>query len=310
MHTHIKAAALVVLTATLSTATLVAQVDLSGWWANKNHMDNNYAQEPVDYLGIPFNEDGRARALSYNIAALSVTERQCQMYMPFYTHTGPFGIQILGEQEPITQKLLDWKIAGWIDRDATTIWMDGRPHPSANAPHTHSGFTTGAWDGDTLETYTTHFKVGDIKRHRGFNSDDATVSYFMHRHGDILTVMAVLDDPAILAEPYVMTIPYKLDTNANLIPATACEPIEELPYLYENLAFVPHYLPGKNPFLNEVTTKHNIPLEAVLGGAETIYPEYRKKLKAQYVQPPACSVACGGPPNPPAAPAGGRGGAR
>ena len=53
----------------------------------------------------------------------------------------------------------------------------------------------------------------------------------------------------------------------------ACEPIEELPRLHENPALVPHYLPGKNPFLNEVTQRYNIPLEAVLGGPETMYPQ-------------------------------------
>jgi hypothetical protein len=31
--------------------------------------------------------------------------------------------------------------------------------------------------------------------------------------------------------------------------------------------------------VNEVTEKYNIPLEAVLGGPETMYPEYRNKLK-------------------------------
>ena len=134
-----------VLIAMLSGVPLLAQVDLSGWWAKKNHQDNSHAEEPVDFLGIPFNDDGRARALSYNIAALSVTERQCQMYTPFYTHTGPFGLQITSEPDPITQKLVAWNIAGWIDRDATTIWMDGRPHPSQNAPHTHGGLTTGVW---------------------------------------------------------------------------------------------------------------------------------------------------------------------
>ena len=68
---------------------------------------------------------------------------------------------------------------------------------------------------------------------------------------------------------------------------------------------MPHYLPGKNPFMNEMTQKKGIPLEAVLGGPETIYPEYRKKLKDTYKMPAACKVDCGTPPPP--APAGGRG---
>ena len=46
--------------------------------------------------------------------------------------------------------------------------------------------------------------------------------------------------------------------------------------------------------MNEVTERYNIPLEAVLGGPETMYPEYRKKLKDKYVMPPPCKEGCGG----------------
>ena len=149
--------------------------------------------------------------------------------------------------DPITQKLLAWKIAGWGDRDETMIWMDGRPHPSKYAPHSHGGFTTGAWEGDTLTAVTTHFKLGDIKRHRGFSSDRATLTYRFNRHGDLLTVTGILEDPVYLAEPYVLTEIFRLTTNPNSFPLTACEPIEELPHLHENPALVPHYLPGKHP---------------------------------------------------------------
>jgi hypothetical protein len=240
------------------------------------------------------------KALSYNIASLSATERQCQMYTPFYAFTGPFPLQISIEQDPVTQRLLAWKIEGWIDRDVTRIWMDGRPHPSRHAPHTHGGFTTGTWEGDALTAVTTHFKLGDIKRHRVFSSDQAKLTYRFNRHGNILTLTGFLEDPVYLAEPYVLTESFRLDTNANILPLTACEPIEELPYLHENPALVPHYLPGKNPFLGELTKNRNIPIEAVMGGPETMYPEYRKKIKDKYVIPPPCTEGCGGPPPAPA----------
>ena len=48
---------------------------------------------------------------------------------------------------------------------------------------------------------------------------------------------------------------------------------------------VPHYLPGQNPNVEEMTKLWGIPVEAVKGGAETMYPEYRKKLKDTYVRP-------------------------
>jgi hypothetical protein len=263
----------------------LAQVDLTGTWVRSSQSDNGYAREQVDLMGIPLSADGRAKALSYDIASLSATERQCQMYPPFYAITGPFPLQISIEQDPITQRLLGWKIAGWGDRDVTMIWMDGRPHPSKYAPHSHGGFTTGEWEGDTLTAFATHFKLGDIKRHRAFSSDQATLTYRFNRHGDILTVTGILEDPVYLAEPYVLTEVFRLTTNPNNFPLTACEPIEELPRLHENPALVPHYLPGRNPAQNEVTERYNIPLEAVFGGPDTMYPEYRKKLKDKYVAP-------------------------
>jgi hypothetical protein len=284
----------------LSAVPAVAQVDLTGTWQRIGGNDNGASNEPVDLLGMPLSADGRAKALSYDIASLSATERQCQMYPPMYAIVGPFPLQISTVPDPITQKLLAWKIAGWGDRDETVIWMDGRPQPSKYAPHSHGGFTTGAWEGDTVTAVTTHFKLGDIKRHRGFSSDRATMTYRFTRHEDLLTVTGILEDPVYLAEPYVLTQIFRLTTNPNSFPLTACEPIEELPRLHENPALVPHYLPGKHPALNEMTERYNIPLEAVLGGPETMYPEYRKRLKDKYV-PPA-PVAPGG--------RGGRGGAQ
>ena len=176
------------------------------------------------------------------------------MYPPYDALVGPFPLQISMKPDPVTQRLLAVKIAGWGDRAETMIWMDGRPHPSRYAPHSHSGFTTGEWEGDTLTAVTTHFKMGDIKRHRGFSSDRATLTYRFYRHGDTLTVTGILEDPVYLAEPYVPTEIFRLGTNPNGFPLTACEPIEELPSLHENPALAPHYLPGKHPAMNEVTS--------------------------------------------------------
>ena len=41
---------------------------------------------------------------------------------------------------------------------------------------------------------------------------------------------------------------------------------------------VPHHLPGQNPYLGEFAKKHNLPIEATRGGAETALPEFAKKL--------------------------------
>ena len=51
-------------------------------------------------------------------------------------------------------------------------------------------------------------------------------------------------------------------------------------YLIERITnAVPHYLPEKNPFVDEMTQKYDVPREAAVGMPDTLYPEYRKKMK-------------------------------
>ena len=51
-------------------------------------------------------------------------------------------------------------------------------------------------------------------------------------------------------------------------------------------------MPGQNPFVTEFAAKYQIPVEATLGGAETMYPEFQKKLKN--LKPPPKTVQSGG----------------
>src|SRR5258705_229398 len=55
--------------------------------------------------------------------------------------------------------------------------------------------------------------------------------------------------------------------------------------------WVPHRLPGTTTDAEEFAKKHNLPVDAVRGGAETMYPEYRKKLKTAAAQPGAQAAA-------------------
>ena len=54
-----------------------------------------------------------------------------------------------------------------------------------------------------------------------------------------------------------------------------CEPVVEVD---RPAGYVPHHLPGTNPFLREFAEKYKLPVEAVRGGAETMYPEYQLRL--------------------------------
>jgi len=267
-----------------------AQVDLVGSWAPRNTEDISRDSYPVDYVGLPLNSEGRTRALSYKESQLAMIERQCEGWPAFYFVQGPFGLRIWSDNEPIKGMVVSYTIGAWEDRAPTTIWMDGRPHPSMYAEHTRGGFTTGTWEGNTLVAYTTHMKAGFLRKTGPPNSDRATMTSRFYRHGDILTVLVVLEDPIYLAEPHVMTKSFQLQTAPISPIGPPCVSGFEGRQPGES---VPHYLPEKNPFVDEMTKLFHIPREAVLGEPETLYPEYRKKIRSTYVRPEPCKQNCG-----------------
>jgi hypothetical protein len=272
----------------------LAQIDLSGSWASKNHEDaleRGAGPNPDDFAGIPFNESGRAKALSYMQSQISMPERICAFYSQWHMMVGTFGIKIWNETDRLTGKTIAWVVGEWEDRAPMVIWMDGRPHPSRNAPHSQEGFTTGTWDGNVLTSYTTHMLTGYLRRNGAMTSDQATITIHFIKHGDLLTLAAQLDDPIYLTEPYYITRSYvPSPTLMNALAPSCIVGDEGVP-----VGSVPHFLPGKNPFLDEMTQLYGIPAEAELGGAETMYPAYRDKIKDKFAMPAKCSRNCGGP---------------
>ena len=190
--------------------------------------------------------------------------------------------------------MIAWRIGAVIDRAIITIWMDGRERPAEGALHTFEGFTTGEWAGNTLRTYTTHMKEGYLRRNGVPSSDQSTFTMELKRHGEYLTVTAFIEDPVYLTEPYVISRTWQQDPSANIrrVP-NPCVPQAELPGLVGD-GDVPHYLPGENPGLMDVTNIYRIPLETVMGGAETMYPDYRNRLRDAYVRPLICERYCCG----------------
>ena len=120
-------------------------------------------------------------------------------------------------------------------------------------------------------------------------SDEATMTTRFYRHGDVLTVLAIVEDPIYLAEPQIMTRSFQLQ-NAELSPVgPPCVSAYQRRMPGDS---VPHYIPEQNPFVDEMTERYGVPRDAALGMPETLYPEYRKKMKPGSARPGACTVNC------------------
>jgi len=266
-----------------------AQFDFVGSFAPIGTEDVQNDSVPVDYLGLALTEEARARALSYNESQKSMLERQCAGWGAAYLVLGPFGLRVSAENDPVTKQVLSFTIGAWEDWNEMVIWMDDRPRPSEHALHTQAGFTLGHWEGGALVARTTHVKAGFIRKTGVPLTDQATIDWRFYRHGDILTVLMVATDPVYLVEPEIISKSFRqsrtpLDYRQECVPTfEGREPGDGLP----------HYLPDKNPFVEEFVKLYHLPREAVLGYRETLYPEYRKKIKDSYVPPPPCTQSCG-----------------
>jgi cyclase len=271
---------LIALAILLPCKTVRAQILLDGEWSPRYHEDQPEripGPELVDYLGLPINDAARQRAESWDASRLTLPEEQCRVHVSPYIYRGPLDFRIWQEKDPETQQVIAIKnyISTWSQ--FRTIWLDGRPHPPEYAPHTWMGFSTGKWEGDVLTVETTHLKTGWVRRNGLVMSDHATMTEHFIRHDDLLTHMVILRDPAYLTEPLIKTEDFVLNLHAsNASWVYHCRAAEEIVNRPKDA--VPNYLPGENPFLTEFSKRHGVPESAALGGAETMYPEYRSNM--------------------------------
>ena len=264
----------------LFTLTASAQILLDGEWAARYHEDQIEripGPELVDYLGLPINDAARLKAESWDASRLTLPEEQCRVHVSPYIYRGPLDFRIWSEKNPETQQVVAIKNYLGTFSQTRTIWMDGRPHPPAWAPHTWMGFSTGKWEGTVLTIYTTHIKQGWVRRNGTPQSDEATLVEHFIRHGDHLTHVSILTDPIYLTEPLIKTENFEVNLHGEEAQwVYHCRSVDEI--TNRRKGEVPNYLPGANPFMNEFADRFHLPLNAALGGAETMYPEYRKNM--------------------------------
>jgi glyoxylase-like metal-dependent hydrolase (beta-lactamase superfamily II) len=259
-----------------------APPDISGEWRLELSEDpgkiGDSGQPPLgDYLGIPFNEAGRLRSDTTAESIWGTPEYQCRPHSAPHQWRGLGGARILKEQDPLTREVSVYHIQFMRSLDRP-IFMDGRPHPPAYAPHTWTGFSTGQWVGNTLKITTTHLKDGYLKRGGPQTSDMYTMTEYLTRHGDILTITTYVDDPVYQEEPYVQSTTYIIDPNATTAFET-CNASSFAENGGSDRHWVPHFLPGQNTAYKEwLKDESFVPEIAVRGGDKTIYPEYRSTL--------------------------------
>jgi glyoxylase-like metal-dependent hydrolase (beta-lactamase superfamily II) len=244
-----------------------------------------------DYLGIPISEAARLRADSWDASIQTLPEWQCRPHSADYIWRGPSNLRISKEVDPVSREITAFH-AEWLRSVDRAIYLDGRPHPPADALHTWAGFSTAKWDGDVLTVTVTHLKEGYLRRNGLPRSDTATLTEHWIRNGDLLTVMTIINDPVYLTEPFVRTTDYELDLRQQ-VPPYPCGVVQEVD---RKKGDIPSFLPGTNPYTTEFATRHKIAADATRGGADTMFPDFLAKGRTSPIAPPTAPPAATSPP--------------
>ena len=265
-----------------------AQVDLAGDWRAVQHEDT-FRRGGVligEYVGLPLTPGARLRAESWTGSLLTVPEHQCIPHPVTYAeHSYAMNqMRIWNVVDPETSKIVAIRKRGtWMEPERT-IWLDGRPHPPESAPHAWQGFSTGQWDGHMLTVTTTHIKSGHIQMNGVTLSDEVTMTEHFVRRGNYLTNITIVNDPVYLTESFIRSSTWTLDPTLEFV-RYPCGPNEIVVEIPRPPGAVPHVLPGANDQLTDFAAHYGLPLEAALGCAETMYPEYMEKMKSMKPAP-------------------------
>jgi cyclase len=278
MHRSLDSRSAILILFLLTASPALAQMNLAGEWAGRYHEDQSDrvpGDVQGDFTGVPLNDAARRYAESFDVTRVNLLEHQCQPYNLPHIYRGPLQVRIWEEKDPGTQAIIAYRQYLGTYQQWRTIWMDGRAHPPEYAPHTFMGFSTGEWHGDVLTVTTTHIKKEFYRRSGIPSSDQTTVVEHYIRHGNLLSHVTITSDPVYLTESYVTSEEFVLMERGNQNWLYNCEYAMEVPKPKNQ---VPHFLPGKNPFIKDFANKFGLPFDAVFAGAEATYPEYMTKI--------------------------------
>lgn len=111
------------------------------------------------------------------------------------------------------------------------VFMDGRGHPPADAPHTKMGHSIGRWEGDELVIDTTHIAASTITNNGLGHSDQIHMveRYKLSPDGTRLMATQWFEDPAVLENNGARYIEWARQPGQYVFPYE-CDPSFALEY--------------------------------------------------------------------------------
>jgi len=238
---------LIGLTLALAPSPAVAQADLSGFWnlafdaaASGTVAPGLVAKLPPDtvviedsgapeypkgeYGGLRLTAEAQARADAWEPADEMALSRVCLPPSIVYAVQGPFPFEVYQTPELIVFKY------EYYDQ-FRLIFMDGRAHPPADAPHSKMGHSVGRWEGGELVIDTTHIAASTITNNGLDHSDRVRMveRYKLSPDGRRLVAVQWFEDPVMLENNGARIIEWAKHDGQYVFPYE-CDPSFALEY--------------------------------------------------------------------------------
>ena len=156
--------------------------------------DTGVAEFPRnEYGGLKLTPAALAHASAWKPDDDMTLTRACLPPSIVYAIQGPFPFEVYQ-----TPQLIVFKYE-YFDQ-TRLVFMDGRGHPPADAPHSKMGHSTGHWDGDELVIDTTHIAPSTITNNGLDHSGEIHMieRYKLSADGQRLSATQWFEDPQVL----------------------------------------------------------------------------------------------------------------
>ena len=143
-----------------------------------------------DFGGLRLKPRAAEQVRNYDPAQELKRENTCVAPTVAFYMQAPFPMEVYQGRDLIVLKMEYFDMY-------RVIFLDGRSHPPAEAPHSKSGHSIGHWDGDTLVVDTTLISAGTFMNN-GFDSSEAmhlTERFRLSPDGSTLWLTQLYDDP-------------------------------------------------------------------------------------------------------------------
>jgi hypothetical protein len=217
--------------------------DLSGYWRQNDKVPDDpalVARLPAntallrdtglvefprgEYGGLKLKPNAVAAAQKWDPKDDLSIARVCSPPSIIYAMQGPFPMEVFQGTELIVFKMEYYDMV-------RIVFMDGRPHPPKDTPHSKEGHSIGHWEGDVLVVDTDHLEAATITNNGLSHTDDVHVIERFRLSSDGKSLMSTqeFEDPAILDNRGARTIGWTKEPG-QYVNAYDCDPSFALNY--------------------------------------------------------------------------------